>query len=171
MKCFYINLDSANERKLQIERNFLENKGVEWSMSRYAAVDARYIENQMIPGSLSPSEKACFLSHKNLIKENSNSEDPFLIMEDDAIFGKHTCAIVKSILSSGLDFDWDILFTDVAVPRIETMSDLVKRRQRLTLNNEVISLNLADMIFLWRHLVYFESKIYKKDIGLYGCRE
>ena len=92
-------------------------------------------------------------------------------MEDDAIFGKHTCAIVKSILSSGLDFDWDILFTDVAVPRIETMFDLVKRRQRLTLNNEVISLNLADMIFLWRHLVYFESKIYKKDIGLYGCRE
>ncbi|HEY5141688.1 MAG TPA: glycosyltransferase family 25 protein [Methylococcales bacterium] len=147
MECFYINLDSAHERRIQIESNFLENRSAEWRLSRYSAIDTGFIESKMIAGSLRPSEKACFFSHKYLIRENLHNKNPIFIMEDDVVFGKHTCAIVKSILSSSINLDWDILYTDIAVTQIATMCDLVKKRQRQTINNEIILLDLADITF------------------------
>lgn len=147
MKCYYINLDIATNRKLNIENNFLENNTGHWSLTRFPAIDVKYVENKKIPGSLRSNEKACFLSHKFAIKQNLNAIEPILIMEDDAVIGKSTCEILDNFLKLGSKFEWDILFTDVCVPHPTTMIELIELRKYLSASNKTQVLNLANFIF------------------------
>ena len=75
MKCFYINLDKEFTRRANIENNFLDNKIEGWSLNRYPAIGIDYIKENNIKGIQRDGQKACYLSHKYLIKENINSQN------------------------------------------------------------------------------------------------
>jgi GR25 family glycosyltransferase involved in LPS biosynthesis len=131
MDCFYVNLDSATERRAALEANFNAVKKPHWTLTRFAAIDAEYVRNNAVAGATKPGEKGCFLSHKFLIEQNLDREGPMFIVEDDAVFGRRTCTLVDAILRQNRDKEWDILFTDVCVPNLEQMMALMEYRRNL----------------------------------------
>jgi len=147
MKCYYINLGMATNRKLNIENNFLENNSRRWTLTRFPAIDVKYVERNKIPGKLRSAEKACFLSHKYAIKQNLNATEPILVMEDDAAIGKSTCEVVDNFIENSKKFEWDIMYTDVCFTRPNVMVELIQLRKHLSIRKEIRMLNLADFIF------------------------
>lgn len=146
MRCIYINLDAAHARRTRIEGNFSEYRREGWRLQRFAAIDATQVEVAQIAGSLRATEKACFLSHRGIIQESLGDDNPILLLEDDATFGRHTCqAIDRFVLST--PGGWDIAFTDLCVPHLPTMIELVRLRQRLAPREEIAQLELAQMPF------------------------
>jgi GR25 family glycosyltransferase involved in LPS biosynthesis len=147
MKCIYINLESATSRRAQLEANWAEYAGSDWQLERFPAVDARYIEDNQIPGSLRPGEKACFFSHSAVIEMQRGASAPLFLMEDDMVLGKSTAATVNNFLQVCDSYDWDIAYTDLCIPQPRTMLDLVKLRHELTDSNEVRLLDVKDFAF------------------------
>jgi GR25 family glycosyltransferase involved in LPS biosynthesis len=132
MDCIYINLNSATERRLKFESNFEARKTPNWTLSRFAAIDTDTVKNNNVAGECSPAEKGCFLSHKVIIESNLAHDKSIFILEDDASFGVRTCNLIDGILAQNRNLDWDILFTDVCIPHLTTMMDLLKFRRELT---------------------------------------
>jgi GR25 family glycosyltransferase involved in LPS biosynthesis len=170
MECFYINLDSANTRRVNLENNFLEHKIENWSLTRFPAIDTSYIHAHKVGGNLRPGEKACFFSHKNLIGAHLNNKNPILIMEDDAAFGKHTCKIVDGLLANN-NLDWDILYTDFIAPDISTMADLIQWRHQLSPKNDVTILNLSEIPFAGSTSYILNSKSIRKIFDLLDAED
>src|SRR5689334_13813076 len=97
MRCFYINLDAATQRRRSLETNFAQTGKSDWSLTRIAAIDAAYVEANAIVGTAKPPEKACFLSHRKALLESMNDDEPVFMLEDDAMFGSDTCNIVEQL--------------------------------------------------------------------------
>jgi len=131
MKCFYINLDSAAERRISIKRSFEQNKKENWSLTRIPAFDGAYVSNNRIAGSLRPSEKACFLSHREAVRRSLEHDGPSFILEDDSVFGKKTCEFIDRIVSDTGNLEWDIIYTDVGIPNIPDMAELLRLKHQL----------------------------------------
>jgi GR25 family glycosyltransferase involved in LPS biosynthesis len=148
MDCFYINLDSATQRKSTIENNFAAVKKPDWQLTRFPAIDTEYVKANNIAGKASPAEKGCFLSHQILIGQNLADDKPLFIIEDDAALGLRTCALIDSILGRNKKMDWDLLFTDVCITELVTMLELLKYRRELAGKKvEVAFLDLSKIIF------------------------
>jgi GR25 family glycosyltransferase involved in LPS biosynthesis len=118
-----------------------------WTLNRFSAIDIHYVNKHKIPGSLRANEKACFLSHRQLIKNNITSKDPILFLEDDAIIGQQTCTILNQILQHHGDFEWDIIYTDVCIHQPDTMIDMINLRKDLKLQQKTQLLNLNNFSF------------------------
>jgi GR25 family glycosyltransferase involved in LPS biosynthesis len=163
MDCFYINLDSAIERRARLENNFNTIKKPNWNLARFAAIDTDYIRKNEITGTTSPGEKGCFLSHKILIGHNLERPGPMLIVEDDAAFGYRTCTLVDAILKQNKDLDWDILFTDVCVTSLKTMIGLLQYRRELTAKKiDIAFMELVQMGFAGSTAYIVNAKSKKK---------
>lgn len=147
MDCFYINLDSAKTRKIHLEQSFSEHKREHWNLRRFSAIDADCVQSNNVPGTLAPSAKACFLSHRQIIKSNLTDERPILLMEDDVALGRHTCEAVDNLLRNEKTLDWDVAFTDVCIPLLQTMVDLVRLRRQLAATGQIVLLDLVKMVF------------------------
>ena len=143
MDCYYINLDAAVLRKVNLENSFHRNKKPDWDLHRFAAIDADYVRRENIAGSKSAAEKACFLSHQRIIGAHPDDSKTIFVLEDDAKFGAQTCTIVDNILKANRSLDWDILYTDICVPIAATMFDLLKLRQKLAQKNEMTLIDLS----------------------------
>jgi GR25 family glycosyltransferase involved in LPS biosynthesis len=143
MDCYYINLDGAAERRAVLERNFAQCRGERWTLSRFPATDAARAAAQGIAGTLRPAEKACFLSHRDLIRSQLADPQPVFILEDDAALGARTCGIVDDFVQRNGESDWDIAYTDVCVPQVESMVNLVRLRQRWSKTGGIMMLDLA----------------------------
>ncbi len=101
MKAIVINLDSATERMV-FQKNQLDSFGIEYqrlsavslsgyddlTYKRYAARWERILK---------PAEVACFLSHKNAWNVVVNSNEPLLVLEDDAFFAENMTCVLKSL--------------------------------------------------------------------------
>lgn len=132
VECFYINLDSAAQRREYLENNFNAVKSPHWRLSRYPARDAAFVAAHNLPGRLRPAEKACFASHRDLIHQSMQFEGHVMILEDDAQFGQKTCAAIdQQIIANPMLTGWDIIYTDVCIPNIEDMVQLIRGRQQL----------------------------------------
>ena len=147
MRCFYINLDGATQRRRSIEANFAQTGKADWSLTRIAAIDAAYIEANAIGGGPTAPEKACFLSHRKALRESMNDDEAVFILEDDAMFGSDTCNIVEQLPAFAKDLEWDIVFTDAVVPRIGDMSALVTMRHELADKMEIRLIGLKGYSF------------------------
>jgi GR25 family glycosyltransferase involved in LPS biosynthesis len=147
MKCTYINLDRATERRARIEDNFAAHRRDGWELERFSAIDIRYIEQHQIKGSIRPAEKGCFVSHKHIIEANLDASAPFLIVEDDTVFGPSTVETIENFLTVSDKYDWDVIFTDVCIPNAGTMIDLIQLRHELAPIEQVRLLNLGDFLF------------------------
>jgi len=142
MDCFYINLDSALERRNKIQSNFDMYSTQGWSLTRFPAINVAQAENYQ--GSLWDRGKACYLSHKMLIEKHLEHK-PILVLEDDAQFGKSTCSVIEKFLNNQQSLDWDIVFTDLAVTNPFDALKLIHKRTRST---ETVSLlPLQDLSF------------------------
>ncbi len=117
MDCFYINLDSAAERKTNFEKNFNALKKQDWNLSRFSAVDTEFVKNNNVPGESRPGEKGCFLSHKTIIGSNLAHDRPIFILEDDAVLGARTGGLIDGMLQSKTQ-DWDNFLKSVLNPKI-----------------------------------------------------
>src|SRR6202030_3226927 len=95
MDCIYINLDSATERKVKFENNCNANKKPGWALTRFPAVNKDMVQARKVKGESQPAEKGCFLSHKDILAANLDHDKPLFILEDDAVFGARTCALVE----------------------------------------------------------------------------
>ena len=147
MRCVYINLDSQTERRETIERNFAEVRAEGWSLTRYPAIDTRYVAERGVPGSLRPAEKACYLSHMSVIAADLDRGDRLMVLEDDAMFGASTHRLVDEGLERSRDLDWDIIFTDLCIPMITTMYDLLKLRAEYRKTRQGVLLSVAQFPF------------------------
>ena len=148
MDCYYINLDSADGRKHLLEENFAACRKPNWTLTRFPAIDKDYVARNNIAGKAKPAEKGCFLSHRILMGRHLGDDKSYLIMEDDAAFGVHTCAHIDFILEQNKTVDWDILFTDVCIPEMPKMFELLKYRRELAKNKSGVTfLNLGDVLF------------------------
>lgn len=166
MRCFYINLDASTERKSSIEANFLKYGKSNWSLSRIPAIDTRYVGSHPIVGSISDAEKACFLSHKKAILEALKNDDSAFILEDDAVFGRKTCDIVENILANRNNaIELDVIFTDLIIPNIGAMANLLMLKHKLDAQNKFRLFNPKNLIFAGA-TAYILSPVAKRK--LYG---
>lgn len=61
MNCYYINLASETEKRIQLEKNFSEHNTLNWPLQRFEAVDKDFVQENSIKGLLSDGAKGCFL--------------------------------------------------------------------------------------------------------------
>lgn len=108
MRCVFINLDEATERRAAVERSFAASAPAGCRLERFAAVPAAQAQRE--PGSLSGSAKGCFLSHLAVIEQHTTDEVLF-VAEDDVRFSPYALSTAPQLLAPGLD----LLFTDVIV--------------------------------------------------------
>ena len=132
MKCFYINLESAVKRRQSLEANFARFAPDDWSLERFAAFDTAAVSARKLAGALRPSEIACALSHFEVLQAKRNETTPFLVLEDDALFGPNSCKTMRDCVD-WLDAhgDWDIVFPDLCIAQIGIMADLLFLRRQL----------------------------------------
>lgn len=147
MECFYINLDAAAGRRAAIEANFAAHKKDGWSLTRFAAIDAAYIQAHHVAGASRPGEKGCYLSHQQLIRQNLHNPRPVLLLEDDAVFGARTCETLELFLASENNRDWDILFTDLVIAQPDFMVALTHARHQIMAASQVRVFDLAGVRF------------------------
>jgi GR25 family glycosyltransferase involved in LPS biosynthesis len=97
---------------------------------------------------LKDAEKACFLSHQKAIGDALGDEEHVFVLEDDACFGKRTCEILERLIEEAdANFAWDILYTDICVPRVAGMAELLLLRQKMIREGKTTLLNLDQLRF------------------------
>ena len=147
MDCFYINLERQTDRRTAIEANFRANRVDGWRLHRFEAVNTADVARLDVPGGLSAGAKACFLSHRDLIRSALGTNAPILIMEDDAVFGPKTCRAIEVALDSIDEEDWDIVFTDICVGDVGTWRDFIRLRREFDQSRELKFFDLAQLHF------------------------
>ena len=132
MKCFFINLDQAQDRRQALEQNFARFAPADWTLERFSAVDTQTAQARKITGSLRPTEIACGISHLDLMRVKRQEAAPFLILEDDALFGPHSCKTLSEAAARLEQQEtWDILFPDLCIVQIGLMAELLALRRQL----------------------------------------
>ncbi|BBK41836.1 hypothetical protein STVA_18560 [Allostella vacuolata] len=131
MRCGFINLDRALERRARLEESFRRYGKAGWTLGRFPALSAGHVEDAGVAGRLRPAEKACFLSHLHLLERLSTDDGHCMILEDDAVFGPRSCQLIDAAITTIPDGKWDILFTDVCLPKAKDMMNIFALRRSL----------------------------------------
>lgn len=120
----YINLDDAKARRDTLEANFAATcpTHIPCKLVRFPAISAKDKRVKSLSGSRSDKEKACILSHHDVILKSCQSDEPHWIVEDDVHFCSQSFTAVFDFLDTFKDADWDILFTDID---IRSPSDMI----------------------------------------------
>jgi hypothetical protein len=83
-----------------------------------------------------------------LMGERLGDEETYLNIENYAMFGARTCALIEDVLERNRNSDWDILFTDVCIANMLTMFELVTHRRNLVEKKiDVAVMNLRGVEF------------------------
>lgn len=178
MRCVYINLDRDVVRRNNIEQSFAaaQAKVPHWTIERFPAVDIKYVSEHATPGSISPAEKGCFLSHKHIMLRNAGQAGHLYITEDDAVFSPDTLCILEGLLQKieGV-VEWDLLFTDIGIPAIGVMADVLAMTQEVFRKGTIELANLAQFSRLYTTPAIYGSTAYvvnlksiPKILGLMG---
>lgn len=122
MKCLYINLEGAKERRESLEANFRRYAPADWELIRIPALGPTDTEG--VPGAISPTEKACWRSHRSAIFASLADAEDVLIVEDDVRFGPRTFEMIQQVRAK--DLEWDLCFTEISL-RVENMMIYAQR--------------------------------------------
>ena len=146
MRSIYINLDRDTSRRADIEQSFTLAHAANWTLERFPAVDIKYVTDHAIPGRIAPAEKGCFLSHKHIMMQNRHQTQSFFITEDDAVFSPETHRIIEDLLQK-IDgaAEWDLLFTDIGLPNIGVMVEVLKMTQDAFKKRTIDLINLEQL--------------------------
>lgn len=149
MKCFYINLDAARDRRATIEADFARHMPGHWELTRFPAIDVKQVAARGAKGRLRPAEIACFMSHLDVIAKISRQSTPALVLEDDACFGPHSATTIENCVRHlELSGEWDALFADVGVVQIGAMAELVISRRTLIARGQTRLIDLKGLPFM-----------------------
>lgn len=167
MDCYYINLASETEKRAQLEKNFAQHNTLNWPLHRFEALDRSYVRTHQVKGSLTDSEKGCFLSHQQVINLNTHGTDHVFIMEDDIVFSGKTLSLIQRI--TGLEqLDWDILYTDVCVPDISFMLHLFHLKNECVANDQLQIVDLEKHNFASAAAYIINKKSIQKIANFLG---
>ena len=108
MRCIYINLDRAPDRRAALEADFQRAAPPGVTLERFAAVDGAALG--ALPGPNSPAEVGCFLSHRNALASTLGDEAPVFLIEDDVRFSRRCFKVLGTLLKRA---DWDLLYTEL----------------------------------------------------------
>lgn len=146
MDCYYINLASETEKRVQLEKNFSEHNTLNWSLQRFEAIDRTYVQKNLIGGDLTDAEKGCFLSHQKVLRESKANDRHIFIMEDDIVFSNKTFGLIDRITKQE-NFEWDIIYADICVPDIGFMLHLHKLKIECKKNDQLQIIDLKNHNF------------------------
>ena len=145
MLCHYINLDAAIDRRASVQDNFSKIDSSGWGLRRFQAITSAQVGG--IQGTLTSAEKACFCSHRSLITEQADTNELFMVAEDDVIFSDRTFASINKFVKILGNDDgrnsWDILFTEVCILDLADIITLTKTFDKARKVNKMWLLNLA----------------------------
>lgn len=166
MNCFYISLENQIRRQNEIEHCFSKFCSKQWTLNKIDAFSPEDINVINADGIITPPEKACFLSHKEAIRQNINLGNHFAILEDDTLLGKNTSKIIDKIMSQiGLNKDWDMIFTDVGIFDVGMISRLAAANIELKSMRSVQLINLKNISYYGANSYiiskYSANKIYQ----------
>jgi GR25 family glycosyltransferase involved in LPS biosynthesis len=115
MDAYYINLDSAINRKKIIEKQIKES-GLIFSLKRFPAIGGA--EVTQIPPGLTVGQWGCWRSHMEIIESSLNNNQNLLIIEDDEYFNSmlNHAALIQDSLKN---IEWDIIYLDLTVVETE----------------------------------------------------
>lgn len=148
MKCLYINLEKATERRARLEANFQDVRTDGWSLARIDAVNVDDVREMGIAGAIRDPEKGCFLSHKQAIRESLNDDGHVMIVEDDALFGRNTCRTLDRLIEQAEgQVEWDIIYGEVGLTRLAGMVELLGMRRQLMAEKNTMLLDLSQLFF------------------------
>lgn len=145
MLACYINLEAATARRVSVERNVAEHLPPHWRVERFAAIDTAAARAR--PGSLRDPDKACNLSHRGVIERSLQHDEHVMVLEDDVLFGPRSAANIESAVASLPEGSWDVLYTDICVPELQSMLELIRFRRQLIATGQATFLDLAQMQF------------------------
>jgi GR25 family glycosyltransferase involved in LPS biosynthesis len=117
MRCLYINLDKAEDRRRSLEQNFRGTAPKTWTLERVSAAGPADVSR--VPGRCTPAEKGCFASHIRALEMSLSDAADVLIVEDDEMFSARSFEVIETILA--MRSTWDVLFTDLALVEPPTM--------------------------------------------------
>jgi GR25 family glycosyltransferase involved in LPS biosynthesis len=138
MRCLYINLDAASERRAALEASFAQNRCANWDLVRIPALDSEFVRRRGVPGELKPGEKGCYLSHLAAIEVVAKLEEPALVVEDDAMFGPRSLPLIEASFDmANREFAWDLMFTDVGFCHPVVVAQLLLLRRKLALSRTI----------------------------------
>jgi len=143
MECFFINLDGERDRRALIESNFAVHAADGWRLNRVAAVDVAGVRRRNMPGGVRDTEKGCFLSHRKAVEQSLLFDDYTMILEDDAMFGAHSCACIAEAIDTLAPESWDILYTDLIVADPGYLAGLLRQRRQACSEGSQQVLDLA----------------------------
>lgn len=142
MRCLYINRDSAVGRRRNVEASFSAAAPPGWELVRIQAVEGSAGE---APGSLTPAERGCWLSHLRAITHTADDDEHVLIVEDDTRFARRAFEVLPRMLAAVPDCD--LLFSEVTLIDINLMASLARRWNGLAAKGEFLLHNLQSTRF------------------------
>lgn len=168
MKCCYINLDQAAQRREDIEASFAMAARPGWRLERFCALDAASMKERSVEGSTTWAEKACFMSHKAVIEAHSGKAEHLLVLEDDVAFGAASFDIVDGFLQRNADADWDLLFLDISAVDINDMLTMYFNREKFMRQRMVIPLDLSKFRFFGTNSYIVNGRSFDKVLACLG---
>ena len=108
----YINLDSAIERRVNIQNN-IKKSGL--NFIRYPATDGKKLSG--IESTLTSSQLGCYFSHLQIINYYKDINEDLLLIEDDEDFNEKAFSIPQ-IISNIDQHSWDIIYLDATIVEI-----------------------------------------------------
>lgn len=163
MKYSFINLESCADRREFVLDNFRAASSGEQHIDRISAVDTEQIVKEGVSGNIKANEKACYLSHYKAIQASLMHNDHVFIAEDDVIFCERSTVVMNTMIDKIDQQSWDILYTDVCFPHIDSMVNLFFKRRQFETNKEMEFLNLANLRFCGA-TAYIVNKLSKQKI-------
>lgn len=146
--CVYINLPAAADRRREIEASFAAAHTDGWALERFEALGPGDVAD--LPGGISPTEKACFASHRAALGRHLDGDGLVMIVEDDTLFAPRAFVVMEALLTAGTG--WDVLYGDT-VCDYYMMLQLARRRDAMVDRGEHQAIDLAG-----RH--YFAASAY-----------
>jgi len=159
LNIYYINLDSAIERRIALEKNLNQIRASGITINRIHAFDANYIQQHQVPGSIRSTEKACFLSHIKAIEMSLLQPGPALIIEDDISLGSQSISQIQALIDKvGLSID--LLFAEICISSLPSMFQLYMLKRELLRENkiEVLQTQLFDFAGATAYILNHQSK-------------
>lgn len=143
MRCIYINLDQAEDRRGVLEASFAGAQRPGWELVRQPALGPADVTG--LEGSLTPRQKACYASHCAAIESCLDDEEDVLIVEDDANFSPRAFEILDKVRSAPKA--WDVLFLDLDLVEPNDMVHYARQWRRLQAADQVAVPDLASTRF------------------------
>lgn len=140
MKCLYINLDSATDRRRAVEASFAAANTAGWALERIPARTPADVA--AVAGAIKPVEKACFASHRAAL--SADAED-VLIVEDDTAFSPRVFDMLPRFAASARQFD--MIFTEVMPTDIGSMAAFTRQWPRLAAAGNFLLQDLSRVPF------------------------